>query len=142
MSTQWQYQVRINLDEQRAALARHELDNSAIKWLADILEKHGTTIKCQYDAFADYCAEAERNGTDDYPLYEWTKATIEDPVKKAKYTTSFTLYHNGDEVYDKSDADALETDLQPLVDDGLILKLSKYDTNPANSPQPPKRYRK
>ena len=39
-------------------------------------------------------------------------------------------------------ADALESDLQPLVTSGLITRISKYDTNPAKNPQPPPRSRK
>jgi len=27
-------------------------------------------MKCQFDAFADYVAEAEMHGSADYPLYE------------------------------------------------------------------------
>ena len=77
-----------------------------------------------------------------YPLYHWTKATIENPAKKAKYQKSFTLYVDGDEVYAKDKADALEAELQPLVGGGLITRLAKHDTNPANNPQPPARYRK
>ena len=33
-------------------------------------------------------------------------------------------------------------DLQPLAGSGLITRIAKYDTNPANSPQPPKSPRK
>ena len=76
------------------------------------------------------------------PAYAWTKATIEDPAKKAKHLKSFTLYVNEREVYAKAEADALAADLQPLVGGKLIERLSKHDTNPANNPQPPERYRK
>jgi len=113
-----------------------------VSLLATILAKHNATMKCQFDAFADYVAQAESQGTDDYSLYEWTKATIEDPIKRAKYIKSFSLYVNGAEVYTKERADALESDLQPLVRDNLIMRMSKHDTNPANNPQPPARYRK
>jgi hypothetical protein len=44
---------------------------------------------------------------------------------------------DGLEVYAKEIADALEADLQPFATTGLISRLSKYDTNPANNPQPP-----
>ena len=100
--------------------------------------KHHATMVCQFDAFAGYVAEAEQNGTEDYPLYDWTKATIEDPAKKAKYIKSFTLYVDGNEVYAKDNADALESDLQPLLADKLVMRLSKHDTNPATNPQPPR----
>jgi hypothetical protein len=98
-------------------------------------------MKCQFDAFADYVAEAERNGTENYPLYAWTKATIGNPEKVAKYTKSFTLYAGGEEVYDQAVADALEADLEPLVGGPLVARLSRHDTNPANNPQPPARFR-
>jgi hypothetical protein len=142
MSTQWEYQIRIDLDDELAEVARRDPDNAAIKPLADILTKHHATMKCQFDAFADYVAEAEKRGTEDYPLYAWTKATIEDPEKKAKYVKNFTLYVDGNEVYAKPLADALESDLQPLVGGKLITRLSRYDTNPANNPQAPAQYRK
>ena len=142
MSEQWQYQVRIDLDEKPAEVARRDPADPALAPLPEILARHNATLKCQYDAFAGYVAEAEGRGAEKYPLYKWTKATIENPAKKAKYQKSFTLYVDGDEVYAKDKADALEADLQPLVDDGLITRLAKHDTNPANNPQPPARYRK
>ncbi len=142
MSNQWKYQIRIYLGDELADVARHDPDNPALKPLADILSKHHATMKSQFDAFAGYVAEAEKHGTEKYPLYEWTKATIEDPAKKAKYINSFTLYVDGNEVYAKEKAEALESDLQPLVDGKLVVRMSKHDTNPANNPQPPARYRK
>ena len=99
-------------------------------------------MKCQYDAFVDYVEEAEKYGLENYPLYEWTKATINDSAKKEKYVKSFTLYVQGKQVYEKELAEALESDFQPLLRSGLITKLSKHDTNPANNPQPPAGVRK
>jgi hypothetical protein len=142
MSKQWEYQVRIYLDEDLAQVARHDPDDPAIRPLADILTRHHAAMKCQFDAFADYVTEAEQRGTENYPLYAWTKATIENPEKKAKYLKSFTLYVDGNEVYAKPLADALESDLQPLISRRLITRLSKHDTNPANNPQPPAQYRR
>lgn len=139
MSNGWKYQIRILLDPEFARTARRNPDDPALKPLSAILSRHGAVMKCQFDAFADYVAEAERHGPEGYPLYEWTKATIEDPVKQAKYMAWFTLYVGGEEVYAKEAADALESDLQSLVEQGLIARLSKYDTNPANNPQPPQR---
>ena len=141
MTKQWDYQIRIYLDDELAAVARRDPGHSAIKPLADILAKHHATMKSQFDAFADYVAEAEREGIEQYPLYAWTKATIEDPVKQAKYAKAFTLYVEGQEVYAKPLADALEADLQPLLARKVITRLSKHDTNPANNPQPPAQYR-
>ncbi|OKO70893.1 hypothetical protein AC629_39905 [Bradyrhizobium sp. NAS80.1] len=84
---------------------------------------------------------AEEHGVENYPLYQWTKATIENPAKKEKYLKSFTLYVDDREVYAKEVADALEAALQPLSTSGLITRISKYDTNPANNPQSPQRPR-
>ena len=139
MSDQWQYQLRIDLADEFSEIARRDPDNPAIQPLMDILSKHHTTMKCQFDAFADYVAEAEKKGTDNYPLYDWTKATIENPIKTAKYQKSFALYVDGNEVYAKEKADALESDLQPLLGGNLVIRMSKHDTNPANNPQPPTR---
>jgi hypothetical protein len=142
MSNRWQYQLRIDLDDEFTDLARRDPDNPAIKPLGDILSRHRATLKCQFDAFADYVAEAEKRGTENYPLYDWTKATIEDPAKKEKYVKSFTLYVDGNEVYAKEKADALESDLKPLVGGKMVTRMTKHDTNLANNPQPPARYRK
>ena len=139
MSEQWLYQVRIYLSDEFAAMTRSDPANPALKPLADVLTKHDAALKCQFDAFADYVAEAEKEGAEHFPLYEWTKATIENPVKKAKYLKSFTLQVAGEDLYGKEIADALEADLQPLVGRGLITQLSKHDTDPANNPQPPAR---
>jgi len=141
MAEQWQYQVRIYLEDTAAEVARRDPSDDAIAPLPDILSRHAATLKCQFDAFADYVSEAEKHGADKAPLYKWTKATIEDPAKKEKYLKSFTLYVDGDEVYGKDKADALEAELQPLVGGPLVTKLAKHDTNPANNPQPPKKYR-
>jgi hypothetical protein len=137
MRKHWQYQLRIDLSDELAEAARHNPNDPAIKQLVDILTTHHATMKCQFDAFADYVEEAEKQGTKNYPLYAWTKTTIENPEKKAKYLKSFTLYVDGNEVYAKGLADAIESDLQPLVGEKLITRLSKYDTNPANNPQAP-----
>ncbi len=141
MGDRWQYQIRIDLADELAAAARRDPDDPVLGPLADILRKHHAALKCQFDAFAGYVAEAEAHGTEGYPLYAWTRATIEDPAKKAKYIRSFTLYVDGDEVYAKDKADALESDLAPLVDGESVIRMSKHDTNPENNPQPPERYR-
>ena len=138
---EWLYQLRVNLRDEVAEAARAGDSHPHLEPLAAVLHRHGAVMRCQYDAFAGYCAEAERHGVDKYPLYAWTKATIEDPAKKAKYVKSFTLYVDGGEVYDKAKADALEAELRPHVGGPAVADMAKHDTNPANNPQPPKRYR-
>jgi hypothetical protein len=142
MSEQWQYQLRLYLADELAEAARCDAGAPVLGPLPRILEKHDATMKCQFDAFADYVAQAEADGVESYPLYDWTKATIEDPVKKAKHLKSFAIHVRGREVYSKEEADALEADLQPLVDGTRMTRLSRHDTNPASNPQMPERFRK
>ena len=140
MTSQWQYQVRFDLNDSTTAKSmRKELHDPALKPLLEVLAGHRAVPKCQFDAFAEYVVAAEEQGVENYPLYQWTKATIENPAKKEKYLKSFTLYVDGQEVYAKEIADALEADLQSFANSGLIARISKYDTNPANNPQPPQR---
>lgn len=138
---QWQYQVRIDMADGPAEAARRDPRDPSLAPLPEIFERHRAVAKCQYDAFAEFVAGAEQAGDQDTSLYRWTKATIEDPAKRAKFLRSFTLYVEGAEVYAKEQADALEAELRPLVGGGLITKLNKYDTNPANNPQAPAQYR-
>jgi predicted metal-dependent hydrolase len=137
MSSEWDYQIRLVLADAYAAIANDKPNNASLEPVTHILAKHSAVLQNQFDAFANYVQEAEREGPDNFPLYRWTKATIEDPVKKAKHQKIFTLYVEGEEVYPKEKAEALEAELLPLVGGGIIEKLSKYDTNPANNPQPP-----
>ncbi len=139
MNAQWKYQIGIYLDGDLAEAARFDPGSQKLKWLSSVLAKHRAKLRCQFDLFAEYVAEAERVGTEDYHLYEWTRATIDDPIKRAKYVESFSLYVDDQEVYAKEIADALETDLTPLVENGRIKKLLKHDSNPADNPQPPAR---
>jgi hypothetical protein len=140
MAPQWQYQVRFDVNDSVIAESiRRKLEEPALTHLLDILARHRAVPKSQFDAFAEYVATAEERGVEGYPLYQWTKATIQNPTKKEKYLKSFTLYVDNQEVYAKEIADSLESDLQPLATSGLITRISKYDTNPENNPQPPQR---
>lgn len=141
MSGQWRYQLRVYLSDELAEAARSGSDNSALKPLTDILNKHHATLISQLDAFEDYVADAEKAGSEEFPLYRWTKATVEDPAKRAKHIKTFALHVSGDEVYAKESADALEADLQPIVGGGLVTRMSKHDTNPANNLHVPPEYR-
>jgi hypothetical protein len=137
MSSEWDYQIRLVLADAYAPIAKATPDDASLEPVTQILAQHGAVLQNQFDAFANYVQEAERQDPDHFPLYKWTKATIEDPVKKAKHQKIFTLYVEGEEVYPKEKAEALEAELLPLVGGGIIEKLSKYDTNPANNPQSP-----
>lgn len=141
MAEEWQYQIRFKLDEKQSEIARSNPADPAFKPIADVLARHNATARSQYDAFAEYVFEAEKEGVEHYPLYKWTKATIEDPAKKAKHSTSFAVLVEGAPIYSKATADSLEADMRLLVDRGLIASLSRHDTNPANNPQMPPRFR-
>ncbi len=141
MSEQWQYQLRVYLSDELAEVARSDHNNSALEPLTDILNKHHAALVSQFDAFENYVAQAEKEGPENFPLYKWTKATVDDPVKRAKHIKTFALHVSGNEVYAKEAADALEADLQPLVGGELITRVSKHDTNPANNLQVPADYR-
>ncbi|WNC94250.1 hypothetical protein RI103_20750 [Paraburkholderia sp. FT54] len=134
-----QFQLRITASPELADALRADPACASHSTLRDVLRKHGATLKCQFDAFADYVSEAEREGTESYPLYQWTRETIENPEKKAKYLRSFTVYVDGDEVYGKNVADIMESELLQLVSEDGIQRVSRFDTNPATNPQPPRR---
>jgi hypothetical protein len=108
----WDYQLRINLSKNASQKYRNYQLDSTVEELSNIIKKHDATLKCQYDAFQDYVNEAESMGVDKYHLYKWTKATIEDPLKKEKYLKSFYIYIKGEHVYNKEKADLLENDLK------------------------------
>lgn len=139
MGDAWQYQLRIAVSAELAERLRGDPAGTLYQPLHDLLRKHHASLKCQFDAFADYVNEAERLGTDNYPLYQWTKDTIGKPEKKARYLRSFTLRVDGEEVYSKALADPLHEALLALVGDDGIESVVKFDTNPANNPQPPAR---
>lgn len=141
MSEQWQYQLRVYLDEELAEAARRDRSNPALETLTKVLDKHEAALVSQFDAFENYVKEAEREGPENYPLYKWTKATVDDPAKRAKHIRTFALHVSGTEVYAKEAADALEADLQPLVGGGVVTRMSKHDTNPANNLQVPAEHR-
>ena len=141
MDEQWQYQLRVYLTDALADVARHDRRSPALQQLTDVLDRHDATLVSQFDAFENYVAEAERNGPDGFPLYKWTKATVDDPAKRAKHITTFALHVGGNEVYGRDAADALEADLQPLVGGAVVGRMSRHDTNPANNLQVPPEYR-
>ena len=138
MGEELKYQLRLTLSDAFAKLARKDPEDPSIAALTQVLHRHDAVLKCQHDAFADYVKEAEANGVDKYPLYSWTKKTVDDPVKEAKYTKSFTLYVGGEEVYEKRKADALEDEIKPLVGGQIVAQMFRYDTDPAHNPHPPR----
>ena len=141
MGAGWQHQIRIYLPEELATVARADPRAPDMRPLADVLEAQGATMVSQLDAFEAYVAEAEREGPGKYPLYRWTKATLEDPAKRAKHARAFAVRVSGREVYPREAADALEAALRPFVGGGLVERVSRHDTDPANNLPVPTEYR-
>ena len=123
---EWLYQVRFTLLHADYMPAE----------LITVLEVYNAIPICQYDAFANYCREAEEKGVEHYPLYNWTIDTITNPEKKEKYSKVYSVYVDNNEIYDKEIADKLEHELKQFDE---LASVDKYDTNPANNPQPPKK---
>lgn len=141
MSSQvWEWQLRFNLRKDFSDVARGRAGSPSIQPLLDVMAKHNATFKNQMDAFEDYCRYCEDNGLTFDPVYLWTKPVLSNPAKVAQYDTRFTVYADGGnaETYDAAIANAIEADLEPLLASGMLTKLNKFDTNPANNPQPPK----
>ena len=99
--SEWLYQIRIKVTENISNDLRDMYQQNLSKNLKKIAEYHQMVLVCTYDAFEAYCVEAEQNGIDGYGLYHWTKATIEDPLKKAKHLKSFAFYLGEDQIYPK-----------------------------------------
>ncbi|MCH2630422.1 MAG: hypothetical protein MKZ89_08240 [Nisaea sp.] len=138
MSEDWLYQIRIRVNDEMSSNLRKNKPSGLARQIKSLARKHGTTLVCTYDAFVDYCREAESNSVEDYPLYAWTKQTIENPEKKQKHLKSFAFYRNNDQVYERALAETIYSELLPLADNGTIDEVKLIDSNPANNPQPPK----
>jgi len=141
MASNWDYQIRITLTDESALKYRQNSSAREFLLLNSLLVRHSATLKSQFDTFSEYVSTAEVEGPEKYALYQWTKDTIENPEKKLKYLKSFTIYVLDEQIYSRDVADALEKDLRSLQDSNFILGISKYDTNPANNPQMPAKYR-
>ena len=136
--TDWLYQIRIKVSDKLSEDLRgmHELELSqAINRIAN---ENGSRVVCTFDAFAEYCEEAEKNGIEHYELYHWTKSTIENPEKKSKHLKSFAFYEGDNQVYNKELAVFIQQSLKTLDSGNDILEINLIDSNPANNPQPPK----
>ena len=137
----WEYQLRISLEKKFAVKFRNSEFDSETNKLLKFLDKYDATFVCQFDAFSGYVIEAEKNGVENYPLYKWTKATIENNEKKEKYLKSFTVYVKDSQIYSKGLADKIESELISIKKENkYITSISKFDTNPKNNPQIPKQY--
>ena len=133
------YQVRLDVTEDIAQEVRNKNYYKLNKKIDAILLKVDAELICQFDAFNNFVIECEKENNTNNALYKWTKDTIENNVKKIKYLKSFTIYVNGMQLYEKKTADYLESEIKKL-NEKKILKINKYNSDPKNNPQPPKKY--
>ena len=133
------YQVRLDVTEDIAQEVRNKNYYKLNKKIDEILLKVDAELICQFDAFNSFVIECEKENNTNNALYKWTKDTIENNVKKKKYLKSFTVYVNNAQLYEKKTADYLESEIKKL-NEKKILKINKYNSDPKNNPQPPKKY--
>ena len=134
----WLYQIRIKVSEKLSQDLRSVQELDLSQAIYKIADQNGTRIVCTFDAFAEYCEEAENNGIEHYELYHWTKSTIENPKKKSKHLKSFAFYEGDNQVYNKELAVSIKQNLEDLDSGNDIIEVNLIDSNPANNPQPPK----
>ena len=140
MTEKWLFQVRLYFSSDFTKTFNSDKNSKKKEKLIKVLNKHNAELLSQFDGFMGYVLEAEKNGIDNYPLYQWTKDSLSRKDKIEKYYNSYTVYINTEEVYSENLANNIENDLLELVDKETILRISKHDTNPKNNPQPPSKY--
>ena len=133
------YQVRLDVTEDIAQEVRNKNYYKLNENIDAILLKVDAELICQFDAFNNFVIDCEKENNTNNALYKWTKDTIDNNVKKKKYLKSFTVYVNGKQLYKKKTADYLESEIKKL-NEKRILKINKYNSDPKNNPQPPKKY--
>tara|TARA_Y100001934_G_scaffold197169_1_gene232476 strand:+ start:268 stop:693 length:426 start_codon:yes stop_codon:yes gene_type:complete len=140
MTKKWLFQVRLYFSSDFTKTFNSDKNSKKKEKLITVLNKHNAELLSQFDGFMGYVLEAEKNGIDNYPLYQWTKDSLSRKDKLEKYHNSYTVYINTEEVYSENLANNIENDLLELVDKETVLRISKHDTNPKNNPQPPSKY--
>tara|TARA_B100000963_G_scaffold343616_1_gene345642 strand:+ start:107 stop:529 length:423 start_codon:yes stop_codon:yes gene_type:complete len=137
--SEWLYQIRIKVSEKLSEDLRGANDLQLSREIIKIATDNKCRLVCTFDAFTEYCEEAEREGIEQYELYHWTKSTIDNPEKKTKHLKSFAFYEGYNQVYSKKLACSIEQRLKNLDGGNDIAEINLIDSNPANNPQPPKR---
>ena len=67
MPKTWLYQVRIHVTSELAQSLRENADTEIAMEIDKIASHFNTRTICIFDAFNDYCLEAEKNGPEFYP---------------------------------------------------------------------------
>ena len=134
--TDWLYQIRIVVTSALSTDLRSMGTSTTAQEVTEIAKKYDMRAVCTDDAFKAYCEEAEGNGLEGYSLYNWTKATLDNPAKREKHQQSFAFYRDNDQIYSKDVAEALYEDLL-VLNSPDILEVKIIDSNPKNNPQQP-----
>ena len=124
------YQIRLNVTDEFN-------DNDQLN---NLLDEYDASLMCQFDAFVFFVRECENKKETDNPLYKWTKDTIENDEKKTKYKNIYSIYVNKQQVYKENKADFLINGIKKL-NLNTIKSVDKFDTQPKNNPQPPKKFK-
>ena len=124
------YQIRLNVSDTFT-------DNEVLNKL---LESNDASLMCQYDAFKFFVRECENKKETDNSLYKWTKDTIEDEIKKAKYKKIHSVYVDKQQVYKENIAEKIIEEIKSL-NLSTIESIDKFDTQPKNNPKPPEKYK-
>ena len=129
-------QLRIKTDQTLSEDLRGTSDSETARELRAALDRFDARLACVFDEFCGYCAEAEKNGIENYPLYHWTKSVIDDPKKQQKHKRSFTVYMGAAAVYPVASAQDLMAALETVAS-GKSIHVQLVDTDPSKNPQPP-----
>ena len=121
---EWLYHVRFTL---------HHADYMPAE-VVTLLEAYGAIPVSQYEAFANYCREAEEEGVEHYPLYNWAIDTITNPEKKEKYSKIYSVYVDNNEIYDKEIADKLEHELEQFDELAILPGVKFRNLQPPSKP--------
>ena len=82
MNNKWNYQVRIYFSTDFSNHYKSDNSSNLKNKLLKILKDNNAELLSQYDCFMGYVLEAEKNGKDDYPLYQWTKDSLKNNAKQ------------------------------------------------------------
>jgi hypothetical protein len=130
------YQLRIKTDQTLSEDLRGASESETAHQVLSALDRFDARLACVFDEFCGYCAEAEKNGIENYPLYHWTKSVIDDPKKQQKHQRSFTIYMGAAAVYPVASAQDLMAALEAVAS-GKNIHVQLVDTDPSKNPQPP-----
>jgi len=130
------YQLRIKTDQTLSEDLRGASESETARQVLSALDRFDARLACVFDEFCGYCAEAEKNGIENYPLYHWTKSVIDDPKKQQKHQRSFTIYMGAAAVYPVASAQDLMAALEAVAS-GKNIHVQLVDTDPSKNPQPP-----